>query len=164
MLEVLKIPQEERSSAQGVKIQKTQDQLKELLSISEHEDQTENTIPLSSSVELSGHWVDFALSPKLEDKDESESSLFITIKFQDTEQAKFNARTYIWLSEHSKRKLDSRCLPRELLLGISDARIRSASSSNNSYSFQTDQIKLIVNDVEGNERTLNRYQNGTTIE
>jgi hypothetical protein len=164
LLEVLKIPQEDRSSAQGVKIQKTQDQLKELLSISEHEDQTENTIPLSSSVKLSGDWVSFALSPKLKDEHESESSLFISIIFQGSEQAKINARTFIWLREHSERKLDTRCLPGELLLGISDARIRSASSSNNSYSFQTDQIKLIVNDVEGNERTLNRYQNGTTIE
>ena len=164
LLEVLKIPQNKRSSDQGVIIQKTQDRLKELLSISEYEDQTENTIPLSSSVKLSGDWVSFALSPKLEDTDESESGLFISIKFQDSEQAKFNAQTFIWLSEHSKRKLDTRCLPRELLLGISDARIRSASTSNHSYSFQTDQIKLIVNDVEGNKRKLNRYQNGTTIE
>jgi len=164
LLEVLKIRQEDRSSAQGVIIQKTQDRLKNLLSISEYENQTENTIPLSSSVKLSGDWVSFALSPKLKDAHESESSLFISIKFQGSEQAKFNARTFIWLSEHSERKLDTRCIPRELLQGISDARIRSASTSKNSYSFQTDQIKLIVNDVKGNKRKLNRYENGTTIE
>ena len=164
LLEVLKIPQNERKPHQGEIIQKTQERLKDLLTISEYGEQTENTIPLSSSVELSGHWVSFALSPKLEDKDESESSLFISIKFQETEQAKFNARTYIWLSEHSKRKLDSRCLPQELLLGISDARIRSASTGKESYSFELDRINLIVSDADGSKLKLNRYQYGTTIE
>jgi hypothetical protein len=163
LLEVLKIPQEERTPDEGARIQNVQVRLKDLISISEFEDHTENIIPLSNSVKLSGEWVSYALLPKLEDTDESESSLFITIIFQESERAKFDARTYIWLSEHSLKKLYRKCIPSELLLGISDARIRSASTGRQSYAFENDQIELIITNKDGKERTLNRYQNGTTI-
>lgn len=99
------------------------------------------SIRIAEGVTLSGHWVREKLRPKTVPNDAS-GSVTLAVQFSGAERAIFAASMYIWL-RRVERGLDSRCLPRELLAGVADARVRAAAKSK--YAFEDNDVELVVN-------------------
>ena len=101
----------------------------------------EGAVQLSDTVTLVGRWVNDTLKPKTVASEES-GSVSLAIDFQGGERAVLGANMYLWLTRRAAGKLDSRCFPRELLVGAADARIRAAAKGR--YAFEDNDVEMII--------------------
>lgn len=119
---------------------------------------SKKAIKLSDNVLLSGKWVVENLKPEVTST-ESSGSVSLGIRFKvgqsrGKEKAMLSALMYLWLTRRENGYLDERCFPQELLVGITDARVRAASRGD--YAFVNDDIELLVKTPNGREYTLER--------
>lgn len=113
-----------------------------------------STVQLSEAVTLAGQWVRDNLKPETVASEVS-GSVSLAIEFGAGERAVFAAPMYLWLTRHAKGQLEVRCVPRELLSGVTDARVRAAARGN--YAFQDNGVELIVDTGEGEVFKLARF-------
>jgi hypothetical protein len=116
-------------------------------------------VKLSDNVTLSGQWVVEKLKPEATST-ESSGSVSLGIQFKvggsrGKEKAMLAALMYLWLSRRESGHLDERCFPQELLVGITDARVRAASRGE--YAFENDDVELLVNTPNAGMFTLARF-------
>jgi hypothetical protein len=88
-------------------------------------------------------------------------SVSLVIEFQGGEQAVFGARTYLLLTRLGEGKVDPRCFPQKLLVGIVDARVRAASRSE--YAFQDRKVELKVETSKDKCFRLVRYDGEVNV-
>ena len=111
-------------------------------------------VPLSDNVSLKGTWVSKTLEP-LVHGDESPESLALEVHFSGKESSILGADMFLWLSLYSDGRLDSRCVPSDLIAGLTDARIRAASKGG--YAFQNDDVEVVIKFADGSTLTLERF-------
>jgi len=136
-------PVEKRSPAEIAAINNLDKQLNDLLN-SSTTNQGSSAVQLSDAVTLEGEWVHYHLKPTTASSKAS-GSVSLTIEFSGKsgkERAVFKAPMYLWLTRLVKGKLDPRCFPQELLVGVRDARIRAAAKGQ--YAFENKDIELVV--------------------
>jgi len=144
ILQIVQKPNSQRSHDEKKKIHSTNEELEKLL-LTDDADR----IPLAGNrVTLYGPWVHRNLKPKINNKAAS-SNLSLHLKFNEqAESAELSSRAYVWLSRHAKLNLNIKCIPRQLLTGVVDARIRAASQTRgkfkNSYAGDTEVYLEIV--------------------
>ena len=160
LLELVATPPKERSLEQRKQIKRLDDGIEKLLN-TVTEQRGESVIRLSEAVRLSGRWVDDHLKPSTVSNEES-GSVSLAVEFSGAERATFVAPMYLWLTRHVKGKLDTRCIPQELLLGARDAQVRAASKGK--YAFEDSRVKLEVD--AGNEEVfrLERFEGDVFVE
>lgn len=123
------------------------------------------TVKLSENVTLSGQWVVEHLKPTATTT-ESSGSVSLAIKFKGGsrggEKAMLAALMYLWLSRREKGNLEERCFPQELLVGISDARVRAASKGE--YAFANDNVELCIKNSDTTNFRLIRFDGEVDVE
>ncbi len=134
-------------------------QLEKLLNVAGESDET-SKLRLSEAVTLAGEWVRTRLKPKTVSS-EASGSVSLAIEFTGGERAVFGAIMYLWLTRRGKGKLDSRCLPQELLAGVTDARIRAAARGK--YAFENNDVELIVDTGNGPPFRLTRIDGDVDV-
>ena len=161
LLKLVDTPIEQRSSEETEHFMELDNQMENLLN-SVSGNMGESTVKLSETVTLSGRWVQDKLKPKTVASEKSASvSLAIEFGEKKKERAVFAAPMYLWLTILAKGKLDARCLPRQLLSGATDARVRAASRGE--YAFENKDVELLVDMGMGEEKRFARL-NGQVIE
>lgn len=157
LLELMDKPASERSVEDRRRIREIESNLEKILNISSSST-GEKTVKLSENVILSGQWVADKLKPTASST-EASGSVSIVVKFKGAqrggERAMLAAPMYIWLMRRSEGNLEDRCFPQDLLVGISDARVRAASKGE--YAFADNDVELLVIDGTGNSFKLTRF-------
>jgi hypothetical protein len=148
----------ELSNEDKEKIMILNEQLVSLLNTSV-DSSSKPVVNLSNNVILAGGWVNEKLKPSIIGSEIS-GSVSLGIKFRGGEQADFAAPMYLWLSRKAEGKLDHRCFPQELLLGVEDARVRAASKGD--YAVADSDVELSVETGDKESFIIKRY-NGDVI-
>lgn len=145
LLELVSRPLAERTSEEKRKTRALDALIGEAIS---HE--AAGTITLSDNVTLEGAWAREYLKPKIVKSDSQSISLEIEFGSDNhPERTVLSARMYLWLNRLTKRKLDRRCVPMDLLGGSKDARVRAAARSK--YAFLDKDIQLAIR-TDGREK------------
>jgi len=139
------------------KIREVEGNLENLLNTSTTTTGTK-TVKLSENVTLSGQWVVEKLKP-VAASTEASGSVSLAIKFKGGrrggERAVLAAPMYLWLRRRGEGHLDERCFPQELLIGISDARVRAASKGE--YAVANNDVELVIKTGNDESFKLTRF-------
>jgi hypothetical protein len=122
--------------------------------------QDSNTVKLSENIILTGQWVNDQLKPNTAGG-ETAGSISLGIKFRGGEHAEFAALMYLWLTRRSRRNLDDRCFPTDLLAGIEDARIRAASKGD--YAIANDDVELVIKTGDNEVIRVTRFEGDVIV-
>lgn len=157
LLSLMDKKENERTLEEKIMIRKFESRIEDLLNTTTAIRGTK-AIKLSDNVTLLGQWVVDKLKPGVTSTESSGSvSLGIQFKAGGTrgkEKAMLAALMYLWLSRRVSGHLDERCFPQELLVGITDARVRAASRGE--YAFENDDVELLVDTPNSGKFKLTR--------
>jgi hypothetical protein len=113
-----------------------------------------DSIELSENVQLKGDYIN-KLKPQIDDEVVSKGP-YINIKFLNTKST-LSTRAFIMQKRHKVLNLDPACFPKEVFIGMIDARILAASSNNtDAYALQENGVELLIKDLDGNYLKLER--------
>ena len=142
--------------AEKLRIRELDNELEKLL-YSVAGNAADGSVKLSDNVILEGRWVRDNIKPKTDVNHES-GSVSLAIKFMENERTVMSAPMYLWLKRRANNKIDLRCIPLELLIGATDARVRAATKSR--YAFVNDEVELIVETSGEGSFKLMRFGEG----
>jgi hypothetical protein len=152
---------EQRSSIEDKRVIKQLDARLENLLNADAGNQADSTIQLSEAVTLIGQWVRDKLKPKTVGSEASGGSISLAIEFTGGEQVVFAAPMYLWLTRRAAGRLDTRCFPQELLVGVTDARVRAAAKSK--YAFENNNVELVVDTGTGEQFRIVRLDGDVDV-
>ena len=118
-------------------------------------------ISLNEHVELTGHWVNNQLRPRVH-PDAQRGQLGLLVRFGENGQQLIPAEVFHWLDQRVRNGLSLQCFPRQLLETAENYLIRIATTS--SYSLTPDDVELRVSSTAGGSISIERRNGHVFVE